>query len=189
MPTCTKVLVTIPSWTWKRLKTHRDLSSQEWHKKNSSRTTFEDRKRPKTPNETEATYPGVRQYIVVSYRKNLHVQDYFFYTAIPPGFIEPKEINNGEMAPYAELKISKRTFKELPFLPFIAREKILKNLLVRMKQCRSTEDSLQPEGVVYTVYPFNSISLCVFSLAWPLACFQMPRTSSSHIAPVFEFDI
>ena len=47
--------------------------------------------------------------------KNLHVQDYFFYTAIPPGFIQPKEINNGEMAPYAELKISKRTFKELPF--------------------------------------------------------------------------
>ena len=49
--------------------------------------------------------------------KNLHVQDYFFYTAIPLGFIEPKEINNGGMAPYAELKISKRTFKELPSLP------------------------------------------------------------------------
>ena len=71
------------------------------------------------------------------------------------------------MAPYAELKISKRTFKELPFLPFIAREKILKNLLVRMKQCRSTEDSLQPEGVVYTVYQSNSFSLCFLPRVTP----------------------
>ena len=111
----------------------------------------------KTPNKTEAAYPGVTKYIsAVSYiacqqdnslpnrGKNLHVQDYFFYTAIPPGFIQPKEINNGEMAPYAELKISKRTFKELPF-PFLSQEKnSLKNLILRMKQCRSTEDSLQP---------------------------------------------
>lgn len=58
----------------------------------------------------------------------MHVKDYFFYTAIPPGFIQPKEINNDEMAPYAELKISKRTFKELPFLPLSQEKKSLRTL-------------------------------------------------------------
>lgn len=93
------------------------------------------------------------------------------------------------MAPYAELKISKRTFKELPFLPFIAREKILKNLLVRLKQCRSTDDSLQPEGVVYTLSP-SSLFLYVFSPSRdPSRVFRCLERLPRILHQFFEFDI